>query len=718
MENCEGQCTNDATCPLLDMTSTDVLFRPTLAADPDSIAGLSIPHRINDEATTIDAAINANLTIGLTYRFMPPVDSTNVTGWTRYLDHVGNSVQYRLGLIDATDESAAADDVLINTASGLVQVSPTSDYTATFQLNATDNVGQAAELLRWTFTTLHADTANTTNGPNQLPCERGAAVDGVRYDGNFTCDCGGTGYGGENCEVVDLPQLRVEHVSQYIPVNESSSAFAFWNRTQWALNKTYQVAPANIGRLYTIDDDSNETNHDLRRATFQLHWASLDIAPRGFFVDGSSGEMLVRIPNKRQNLTAYLQVTVPGTLPAVAATIHFDMLPADTDNPDANGPNNETCFHNGTKVEDGAEFNLKYRCDCSGTFTGENCETSTASTSTVSSTDEAATTAYAVVGSLLAVLAVAAIATRQVVLHARRQPVDLAAMQADILAGLGLGSALNISTDEIALTLSLEASSPVENWSAFEAALLVVLRQLSGLPSRLIRALREQTTTLKIEGNSALLRMKRPATAKSNVGEVFATSLHRKVTQRNVHVQDRIFINDVSIAIPTRVPKELDRRHVLRLGSIGAGNFGEVFKATVKTASLGGGSVSLTAAVKTLKTSTDESRANLLREAALMALFDHPNVVAMLGVVTVPRHMPAMLVLEFCENGTLLEHVAGSNSSNVNTSRLLTYCHDVVSGMHYLSSRRIVHRDLAARNVLLDAAMLCKVGCADPAQCS
>ena len=700
------------------MTSTDVLFRPTLAADPDSIAGLSIPHRINDEATTIDAAINANLTIGLTYRFMPPVDSTNVTGWTRYLDHVGNSVQYRLGLIDATDESAAADDVLINTASGLVQVSPTSDYTATFQLNATDNVGQAAELLRWTFTTLHADTANTTNGPNQLPCERGAAVDGVRYDGNFTCDCGGTGYGGENCEVVDLPQLRVEHVSQYIPVNESSSAFAFWNRTQWALNKTYQVAPANIGRLYTIDDDSNETNHDLRRATFQLHWASLDIAPRGFFVDGSSGEMLVRIPNKRQNLTAYLQVTVPGTLPAVAATIHFDMLPADTDNPDANGPNNETCFHNGTKVEDGAEFNLKYRCDCSGTFTGENCETSTASTSTVSSTDEAATTAYAVVGSLLAILAVAAIATRQVVLHARRQPVDLAAMQADILAGLGLGSALNISTDEIALTLSLEASSPVENWSAFEAALLVVLRQLSGLPSRLIRALREQTTTLKIEGNSALLRMKRPATVKSNVGEVFATSLHRKVTQRNVHVQDRIFINDVSIAIPTRVPKELDRRHVLRLGSIGAGNFGEVFKATVKTASLGGGSVSLTAAVKTLKTSTDESRANLLREAALMALFDHPNVVAMLGVVTVPRHMPAMLVLEFCENGTLLEHVAGSNSSNVNTSRLLTYCHDVASGMHYLSSRRIVHRDLAARNVLLDAAMLCKVGCADPAQCS
>lgn len=118
------------------------------------------------------------------------------------------------------------------------------------------------------------------------------------------------------------------------------------------------------------------------------------------------------------------------------------------------------------------------------------------------------------------------------------------------------------------------------------------------------------------------------------------------------------------------------------------GHYGEVFRATVTAAALGG-TVAVPAAVKTLKTSTDETRTALLREAALcvppsavvgcpgscpgstlqegaapllttpraprastrMALFEHPHVVALLGVVTVPRNMPAMLVLEFCEHG-------------------------------------------------------------------
>ena len=42
-------------------------------------------------------------------------------------------------------------------------------------------------------------------------------------------------------------------------------------------------------------------------------------------------------------------------------------------------------------------------------------------------------------------------------------------------------------------------------------------------------------------------------------------------------------------------------------------------------------------------------------------------------------------------------------------TRRISYCHDVASGMHYLSSRRIVHRDVAARNVLLDSTRTCKL---------
>eukprot|EP00037_Helgoeca_nana_P029899 m.363711 g.363711 ORF g.363711 m.363711 type:complete len:747 (+) comp28070_c0_seq12:2867-5107(+) len=92
-----------------------------------------------------------------------------------------------------------------------------------------------------------------------------------------------------------------------------------------------------------------------------------------------------------------------------------------------------------------------------------------------------------------------------------------------------------------------------------------------------------------------------------------------------------------------------------------------------------------------------------------MALFDHKNIVTLIGVVTVPRTMPVLLVLEFCEYGTLLDHVQGSDPEYVDTSMLLTYCHDVAIGFHYLSSRKIVHRDVAARNVLLDSAQTCKI---------
>lgn len=73
----------------------------------------------------------------------------------------------------------------------------------------------------------------------------------------------------------------------------------------------------------------------------------------------------------------------------------------------------------------------------------------------------------------------------------------------------------------------------------------------------------------------------------------------------------------------------------------GEGNFGEVFKASI---SIGG--VPLAAAIKTLKATDGEGRGELLREAALMALFKHPNVVLLIGVVTVPRNMPALLVVE------------------------------------------------------------------------
>jgi hypothetical protein len=53
--------------------------------------------------------------------------------------------------------------------------------------------------------------------------------------------------------------------------------------------------------------------------------------------------------------------------------------------------------------------------------------------------------------------------------------------------------------------------------------------------------------------------------------------------------------------------------------------------------------VALPAAVKTLKNT--DGRAELLREGAMMALFEHANIVVLIGVVTTPRDMCVALPL-------------------------------------------------------------------------
>ena len=93
-----------------------------------------------------------------------------------------------------------------------------------------------------------------------------------------------------------------------------------------------------------------------------------------------------------------------------------------------------------------------------------------------------------------------------------------------------------------------------------------------------------------------------------------------------------------------------------------------------------------------------------------MALLDHRNVLALVGVVTVPRDLPALVLLMYCEGGELLEHVKHPISPDgISTSQLLTFVAQVALGMQHISSCSIVHRDLAARNVLLDAMGVAKV---------
>lgn len=117
-------------------------------------------------------------------------------------------------------------------------------------------------------------------------------------------------------------------------------------------------------------------------------------------------------------------------------------------------------------------------------------------------------------------------------------------------------------------------------------------------------------------------------------------------------------------------------------------------------------------AVKTARVSPDDTaaaaaiRSDFLNEALITAKFRHPNVITLIGIC----QAPAMLCLEFCENGSLVRMLRDSKA--VGTLRLkdmVAWLHGIALGMQYLASCRFVHRDLAARNVLLDKAGVTKI---------
>lgn len=123
-------------------------------------------------------------------------------------------------------------------------------------------------------------------------------------------------------------------------------------------------------------------------------------------------------------------------------------------------------------------------------------------------------------------------------------------------------------------------------------------------------------------------------------------------------------------------------------------------------------------AVKMLKDEASQDlQVDFEREACLLAEFDHPNIVKLLGVCAIGK--PMCLLFEFMAKGDLNEFLRSSvplslasqsNSLNrldnaakreLSHRDLLGVALQIANGMVYLSERKFVHRDLATRNCLV-----------------